>query len=121
MSTYIVKIHQKHIKGKLVLRFIFHAYIQTKVSIQLLEHKKIVMKIKDKLCKLKKNVRILKRIPKGARIAVANKLSEAIQDCVQLNDLKAWQKLMVFCYYALRIPKVIKIFSIGSKETAKQF
>lgn len=63
------------------------------------------MSFKDKLCKLRLNVKILKRISKSARIAVANKLSEIIEECVKTNELTAWQKLMTFSYYALRVTK----------------
>lgn len=61
------------------------------------------MNFKDKLCQLRMKVRILKRIPKSARIAVANKLSEIIEECVKTNNISAWQKLMTFSYYALRV------------------
>ena len=49
------------------------------------------------------NFSLLKRIPKSARIAVANKLSEIIEECVKTNEEVAWHKLMTFSYYALRV------------------
>lgn len=65
----------------------------------------VSMSFRDKLCKLRMKVRILKRIPKSARIAVANNLNEIIEECVKTNEVAAWQKLMTFSYYALRVTK----------------
>lgn len=67
------------------------------------------MTFKNKLCKLRMKVRILKRIPKSARIAVANKLSEIIEECVKTNEVSTWQQLMTFSYYALSHKKNFKI------------
>lgn len=62
------------------------------------------------------SVRILKRIPRSARVAVANKLSEIIEECVKTNELTIWQKLMTFNYYALRVSTSKSLSSVVKKN-----
>lgn len=64
-----------------------------------------IQNFKERLCSLRQNIRILKRIPKGARYVAANKLSQLIEICLRKNDLTSWQDLMFFSYYALQVPK----------------
>lgn len=58
----------------------------------------------DKIVYMKKNVKILKRIPKGARVVAAHNLSKIIDKCVQNNDVKSWCDLLFFSYAAFQIP-----------------
>jgi hypothetical protein len=59
---------------------------------------------------------VLKRIPKGARISVANKLSSVINACVNLNTMNAWEELFLFSYRILNIStKNLKDKSLTSK------
>ncbi|KAF2902177.1 hypothetical protein ILUMI_04009 [Ignelater luminosus] len=53
---------------------------------------------------LKCNIPVLKRIPKGARIQAARKLSSIIDSCVNNNDETWWEHLLVFAYVSLRVP-----------------
>lgn len=59
----------------------------------------------EKLVTYKKNLPILKRIPKGARPLVASKLANIIELCVSQNDYSAWEKLFTFVYKSLYVPK----------------
>lgn len=43
-----------------------------------------------KLALYRQSVRVLKRVPKGARILVAKKLDELITECVSANDFQSW-------------------------------
>lgn len=47
--------------------------------------------IKNRLGHLNKYVKIIKRIPKGARITAANELSKIIDSCVSENNLNSWE------------------------------
>jgi hypothetical protein len=59
---------------------------------------------------------VLERIPKGARISVANKLSSVINACVNLNTMNAWEELFLFSYRILNIStKNLKDKSLTSK------
>jgi hypothetical protein len=44
----------------------------------------------ERIANFKSNVPVLKTIPKGARISVANKLSSVISACVNLNTMNAF-------------------------------
>jgi hypothetical protein len=59
---------------------------------------------KEKIGYLKSNVCILRRIPRGARISVANKLNKVISDCVSLKNFSAWEDLFLFTFRVLHIP-----------------
>lgn len=58
-----------------------------------------------KLQLLKKNVRVLKHIPKGARNLAAGKLSSLIEACVRNNEVDEWFALLSFSYTALKLPE----------------
>lgn len=57
------------------------------------------------LCRCKHSLRVLKRVPKGARFAASKRLEELIKCCVNNNDLPSWTNLLNFSYIALRVPK----------------
>ena len=50
------------------------------------------------------SVRVLKRIPKGARNVAASLLSEIFHDCAHKNDLTAWRRQVSFASQCFRIP-----------------
>lgn len=53
----------------------------------------------------KSGVKIIRRVPRGARIAVAMKLDSLIKDCISTNTLIAWQSLFLFAY---RVPSITR-------------
>lgn len=53
---------------------------------------------------LKRRVKVLKRIPKGARMTAALKLSSLLDDCLS-NSLVAWISLFCFSFNALCVPE----------------
>ena len=57
-----------------------------------------------KLASCKINIKILRRIPKGARCCAADKLNQVIDRCLTQNTEKCWQDLMLFAYIAFRVP-----------------
>lgn len=59
----------------------------------------------EKISKLKQNVRILKRIPKGARINAAYKLAEVMNNAANKNDTSSWEELLLFPFKAFKIPE----------------
>lgn len=61
--------------------------------------------LSKKLNLYRKSIRVLKRIPKGARIIAAKKLESVITKCTNLNNLESWCDLLLFSYIALQIPK----------------
>lgn len=58
----------------------------------------------ENLAALKKKVRVLKHIPKGARNLAAGKLSTLIETCLRSNEVDDWFALLSFSYTALRVP-----------------
>lgn len=67
------------------------------------------------LARCKRNIRVLKRVPRGARILAARKLTQCIEECLAETqlDLK-WKKLLTFSYATLRVPDKIKNKSLAS-------
>lgn len=61
--------------------------------------------ITDKLASMKRNTKLLKRIPKGARVLAGHNLAIIIDKCVQKNDIKSWFDLLFFSYAAFQIPE----------------
>jgi hypothetical protein len=55
------------------------------------------------LSHLKKNVSVVKRIPRGARISVAAHLSQLIDNCTEQNNITDWHKLFLFPYNILHV------------------
>jgi hypothetical protein len=62
----------------------------------------------EKLGKLKKNVPIVKRIPRGARRAVASSLTECVARVVKENSFQAWERLLTFPYSILHANRAKK-------------
>uniref|UniRef100_A0A8D8WSG0 Reverse transcriptase domain-containing protein n=1 Tax=Cacopsylla melanoneura TaxID=428564 RepID=A0A8D8WSG0_9HEMI len=55
------------------------------------------------LTNLKKNVKIIKRIPKGVRMLVASQLSSVIQSCLSENTIASWAELFLFSFKFLNV------------------
>lgn len=55
------------------------------------------------LSSYKKYLPVLKRIPRGARISVAQSLSSAIRNVLSLNTKHAWEHLLSFPYHVLYV------------------
>lgn len=60
--------------------------------------------VKD-LTKFRQTIRVLKRMPKGARVPAAKKLTELIDSCSINDDVQSWMQLLSFSYIALQVPK----------------
>jgi hypothetical protein len=58
----------------------------------------------DKIKDLTNRVRVLKRIPKGARIIVAEELEKVIRLVISKNDIASWENLLTFPYKYLFVP-----------------
>lgn len=61
--------------------------------------------LRAKLARAKSNVPVLRRIPKGARYAVADKLCAVVKHCIDRNSLEAWTQLFLFSYIVLTSDK----------------
>lgn len=48
------------------------------------------------LSKYKNETKVVKRIPRGARTVVAQKLTSTIDECVEKNTVAAWKVLFFF-------------------------
>lgn len=67
------------------------------------------------LARCKLNIRVLKRVPRGARIFSANKLSKCVEDCLANPYLATnWKNLLTFAYSSLRVPENVKHASLSS-------
>lgn len=54
---------------------------------------------------LKSNIRIVKRIPKAARLSTAQEFSKLIEACnSKFTDHRSWIHLLTFAYVALKAP-----------------
>lgn len=56
------------------------------------------------LASYKNNIKVMRRIPKGARSYAADKLSQIIDRCVSQNTVDCWKDLFIFSYIALQVP-----------------
>lgn len=56
------------------------------------------------LTKYKMQTKVVKRIPNGARLCVAQKMTTIIRKCVEENSLISWQDLFLFAYRILSVP-----------------
>lgn len=102
-----LKIHCKKIHPEVTLSNIFDNDAST-ITID---------SIAEKLTFMKKNLNVLKRIPKGARLLAAHNLSDVIDTCVKKNDLKSWCDLLFFSYAANTGQKVkIELSNSNSEE-----
>lgn len=66
----------------------------------------------------KRKIRLLNRIPKGARILAASKLTTIMNECVSNNDAVSWENLLLFSYKALHAPDKSKSNSLVSAVKA---
>lgn len=58
-------------------------------------------------------VKVLKRIPRAARVTAALKLAGCIEKCVAHPDIDSnWQKLLTLAYTALKVPSRTKKLSL---------
>lgn len=69
------------------------------------ENTEMASNFEETLLYSKNNIRVLRRIPKGARYLAAERLSEAIENCVLTNDEESWKHLMLFAYKGLAVPE----------------
>jgi len=58
----------------------------------------------DSLCQYKLSCKLLRRIPKGARIAAASSLTTVIRKCLDQGSIENWEHLVLFCYKNFRVP-----------------
>jgi len=56
------------------------------------------------LTKLKKHSKMLRRIPKGARLSAATALHSILMKCIQSNTLEDWKRLLLFSFKAFITP-----------------
>ena len=52
----------------------------------------------------KKHIRVLSRVPKGARVAAADGLATLMDEVVTRNNIAAWSRLIGFAFSALQCP-----------------
>lgn len=62
----------------------------------------------EKLQLYKSDIPVIRRIPRGARYAVASKLKEVIKVCTETNSLNSWEKLFTFSYTVLNVDSLSK-------------
>lgn len=61
------------------------------------------------LARCKRDIRVLKRVPRGARFSTANNLSKCVEECLVNPNLSSnWKNLLTFAYTALRVPDKVK-------------
>ncbi|KAG5870451.1 hypothetical protein JTB14_027069 [Gonioctena quinquepunctata] len=56
------------------------------------------------LSQAKRNIKIMRRIPKGARNVISKNVSSCIEEVVKKNDIHSWEKLTKFAYGVLGLP-----------------
>ena len=69
-----------------------------------LNEPELLDRVKSQMGTWKKNIKVLKRVPKGARVAAAEALSTLLENVNEKNDVCAWVRLFGFSYSALRCP-----------------
>lgn len=77
-----------------------------------------------KLAQLKRSVKVIKRIPRGARVTVAQSLAECVARVVGENTLSAWENLFTFSYKTLHLgpdSKNRSLTSIIKHNTSRHF
>lgn len=87
-----------------------------------------VNSLSDKISYYKRNVRVLRRITKGARMLAAYELAKVIEKTVEKNDNTSWENLIFFVYKSFQIPannkrnltKVVKS-NINKNDTIPSF
>lgn len=67
------------------------------------------------LARCRSNIRVLKRVPKGARILAANRLAQCLEECLASPDLAMkWKNLLTFAYTSLRVPERVNNVSLST-------
>jgi len=56
------------------------------------------------LCKLKSSCKMLRRIPKGARITATSYLTTVIKKCIDCGSIEDWEHLILLSYKNFRVP-----------------
>lgn len=63
------------------------------------------MNLGDILAGLKTTTPTLRRVPRGARMAVANCLTKLLKEVVESGEEDSWRKLLLFTYATLAVPE----------------
>lgn len=51
----------------------------------------------------RKTIPVLKRIPRGARLSVAQKFVNCLEECIKNNNFTSWKNLLTFAYSTLHV------------------
>jgi hypothetical protein len=79
-------------------------------------------KLQDKLIFSKRNIQILRRIPKVARFSASGKLASIINNCLNSNSLLAWENLLLFAYKSFNINEYnVKNLTLKIKNNIASF
>jgi hypothetical protein len=79
-------------------------------------------KLQDKLIVSKRNIQILRRIPKAARFSASDKLASVINNCLNSNSLLAWENLLLFAYKSFNINEYnVKNLTLKIKNNIASF
>lgn len=68
----------------------------------------------ERLRDLKRNTKLLKRVPRGTRILCASALIDCVEQAVSINNDTAWDNLMTFSYKCLSVPPKQETNSLSS-------
>lgn len=67
------------------------------------------------LARCKSNIRVLKRVPRAARVIAANGLSQCIEECLACPDsMNSWTNLLTFAYGSLQVPDKVANVSLST-------
>lgn len=65
------------------------------------------------LSRCKSNIRVLKRVPRGARVLAASNLAQCVEECLASPNLSTnWKNLLTFAYTSLRVPEKVNNASL---------
>jgi hypothetical protein len=79
-------------------------------------------KLQDKLIFSKRNIQILRRIPKVARFSASGKLASIINNCLNSNSLLAGENLLLFAYKSFNINEYnVKNLTLKIKNNIASF
>ena len=71
---------------------------------QAIDEDEIAAQLPQLIGKWKANIKVLQRVPKGARVNAAEAYCKLVDDVVEGNSIFAWGRLFGFAYSALRCP-----------------
>lgn len=114
---------QKICKGKIGLRIHYsrmHKEFLSDLDMETSLIPEDIQSFVSMLSRAKRNIRVLKRVPKGARIAAAQKLSQLMDSCIS-NTTSAWMNLLLFSYTCLQVPEKSTNLTQAVKDNIKQF